>query len=204
MNLATNSAQHRRQSLGMTLPEMLIAMAIFSILILGILVIHIGGQRMSLFARSKLGASDEARDAISKMISEIRSAGVVRVGNGSQNSFTPIASDTPQRGNALQVYPVKGSTNTYVRYFWDSADQRLKRSVNGSAAVLVVANSITNQMVFTAENFNGTVQSNNFNNRVIGLTLQFFQLQSPDVPVGPGCLYDFYQLRTKITRRALE
>jgi hypothetical protein len=59
-------------------------------------------------------------------------------------------------------------------------------------------------MVFTAEDYAGNVQLNNFNNRVIGVTLQFFQLQTPTVPIGPGCLYDFYQLRTKITRRALE
>jgi hypothetical protein len=68
----------------------------------------------------------------------------------------------------------------------------------------VVANAITNSMVFTSEDFSGTVISNNLNNRVIGLSLQFYQLQYPKVTIGPGSYYDFYQLRTKITRRALE
>jgi hypothetical protein len=70
--------------------------------------------------------------------------------------------------------------------------------------VMVVANAITNSMVFTSEDYTGTVLTNNLNNRVIGMTLQFYQLEYPTVPIGPGAFYDFYQLRTKITRRALE
>jgi hypothetical protein len=80
----------------------------------------------------------------------------------------------------------------------------LKRTTNGSTAVSIVANSITNQLVFTAENFKGQVLTDNENNRVIGLTLQFYQIAYPIVQIGPGSYYDFYQLRTKITRRALE
>jgi hypothetical protein len=34
--------------------------------------------------------------------------------------------------------------------------------------------------------------------------MEFFQLQHPTVPIGPGSIYDFYQFRTKITRRSLE
>jgi hypothetical protein len=188
----------------MTISELMVAMAIFLVIVAGIVIIHMSGLRMNLLARSKLGASDEARAAVSKMVNEIRGAGVVRIGSGTTTDFTEVAADAAQRGNAIQVYPIKGVTTNYTRYFWDLSDQRLKRSVNGAAAVLVVANSITNNMVFTSEDFSGNVLSNNLNNRVIGVTLQFFQLQTPDVPIGPGCLYDFYQLRTKITRRALE
>ena len=67
-----------------------------------------------------------------------------------------------------------------------------------------MASAISNQVVFTAENHLGQVLTNNNNNRVIGLTLQFYQLQYPTINIGPGGLYDFYQLRTRITRRALE
>jgi hypothetical protein len=151
-----------------------------------------------------MGASDEARVAISRMVSEIRGAGLVRIGSGTAGSFTEVSPTAIQRGNAIEVLPSKTATNVFIRYFWDHADRRLKRSENGTNVVLVVANSITNSMVFTAEDFGGNVLTNNLNNRVIGVTLQFYQLQSPNIPVGPGCLYDFYQLRTRITRRALE
>lgn len=189
---------------GFTLPEIMVATAVFSLVAGGVMYISLAGLRMNQLARSKMGASDEARAAIGKMVSEIRGAGVVRIGNGSLTSFTEIPHGTLQSGNAIQIFPTKGTTNQYVRYFWDLADKRLKRTENGAPAVLVVANSITNQMVFTSEDFAGNVLTNNFNNRVIGVTLQFYQLQYPTVAIGPGGLYDFYQLRTKITRRALE
>ena len=59
-------------------------------------------------------------------------------------------------------------------------------------------------MVFSSEDYTGAVLRSNINNRVISLTLQFYQLQYPTVSIGPGQLYDFYQLRTKITPRAFE
>ncbi len=81
---------------------------------------------------------------------------------------------------------------------------KLKRIPSGVASATVIASAISNQVVFTAEDFSGTILTNNANNRVIGLALQFFQLEYPTVSIGPGSLYDFYQLRTKITRRTLE
>lgn len=188
----------------MTLPEIMVATAVFSLVAGGVMYISLAGLRMNQLARSKMGASDEARAAVGKMVSEIRGAGVVRIGNGSLTGFTEIPHGSAQSGNAIQIYATKGVTNQYVRYFWDLADRRLKRTENGAPAVLVVANSISNQMVFTSEDFAGNVLTNNFNNRVIGVSLQFYQLQYPTVAIGPGGLYDFYQLRTKITRRALE
>ena len=110
--------------------------------------------------------------------------------------------DTLQRGSAIQVYPTT-DTNTFVRYFRD-ADQKLKRIPSGTASPTVIVSAISNEVVFTSEDFKGTILTNNENNRVIGLALQFYQLEYPSVSIGPGNLYDFYQLRTKITRRTLE
>ena len=79
----------------------------------------------------------------------------------------------------------------------------MARTTNGQTFVFIVANSISNQLVFTSEDYSGTVLTNNENNRVIAVTLQFFQLQYPTIRIGPGSIYDFYQLRTKITRRTV-
>ena len=187
-----------------TLPEVLVSAAVFALMITGVLSVHIFGLKLNDLVRAKMGASDEARTAISKMVGEIRSAGVVQIGNGSKTAFTQIANGAGQQGNAIQIYPLKTNTSNFIRYYWDSADKRLKRSVNGGTGVTVVANAITNSMVFTSEDFSGTVISNNINNRVIGLSLEFYQLQYPKVSIGPGSYYDYYKLRTKITRRALE
>ena len=168
----------------------------------GVLAAHAFGLKLFEMSKTKLGASDDARAAVGSMVSEIRQAKLIRIGGGDASSFTEVAVDTPQRGSAIQIYPTT-DTNTFVRYYRDS-DQKLKRIATGETNALVIANAISNVVVFTSEDFTGTVLTNNENNRVIGLALQFYQLEYPAVSVGPGNLYDYYQLRTKITRRALE
>jgi type II secretory pathway pseudopilin PulG len=192
-----------RALLAFTLNELMITLSIIMVVLTGILYAHLTGVRMFQITRAKLGASDEARSAINLLIDEIRTAKLVKIGSGSLSTFTEVGVDTTQNGSAVQVYKTT-DTNKFVRYFWDSSDRRLKRTTNGSSAVSIVANSVTNQLIFTAENYLGQPLTNNQNNRVIALTLQFYQIQYPVVKIGPGEYYDFYQLRTKITRRALE
>jgi hypothetical protein len=63
---------------------------------------------------------------------------------------------------------------------------------------------ITNQNIFTLETFNGQVLTNYNNKRVIGVTLQFCKLYFPSATIGPGSLFDFYQVRVRIARRTIE
>lgn len=188
---------------GFTLNEIMVTMAILLMVLAGMLSAHLFGMRMLEITKAKLGANDEARRAIGWLIEEVRTAKIVKIGKGDLGSFAEVETGTKQKGNALQIYPT-ADTNTFIRYFWDAADNRLKRTTDGAASVAIVASSITNQNVFTAEDHLGNLLENNQNNRVIGLTLQFYQIQYPIVPIGAGQFYDFYQLRTKITRRALE
>jgi hypothetical protein len=61
----------------------------------------------------------------------------------------------------------------------------------------VVANFVTNLIPFRAENYLGQVLTNNQNNRVIRMNLEFYQWEFPEE-------YDYYGLQTKVTRRAIE
>jgi prepilin-type N-terminal cleavage/methylation domain-containing protein len=188
---------------GFTLTELMVTMSILLMVLAGALTAHLFGAHLFQLTKSKLGANQEARQAISMLIEEIRTGKLVKIGDGDLSRFTEVSPNSAQIGSAIQVYPTT-DTNSFIRYFWDGTDKQLKRTTNGATAVSIVANSITNQLVFTAEDFRGTILTNNQNNRVIGLTLQFYQIQYPIVMIGPGQYYDFYQLRTKITRRALE
>ena len=181
----------------------MIALTILTMVLSGVLSCHLFGVRMLEITKAKLGASDEARKAVGLMSSEIRSAKWIRIGDGGASSFTEITDGTLQKGSAIQIH---GSTNTnyFVRYYWDSLDNRLKRRDQDGNDYTVVANFITNSLVFTSEDHMGTTLTNNQNNRVIGLLLQFYQIQYPIIPIGPGNYYDYYQLRTRITRRTLE
>jgi hypothetical protein len=154
------------------------------------------------FTKPKLGASDEARQAISLLTEEIRGARMIRIGTGSLNSFTEANAFTQQVGSAIQVYPTT-NYNSFIRYFWDSNTKKLMRTTNGMTATYVVANSVSNEMVFRVEDHLGNVETNNLDNRVIAMELRFYQIQYPIMLVGPGQYYDFYQLRAKITRRTL-
>jgi hypothetical protein len=178
-------------------------MGVTMLVMAGVLSSHMFGLRLFELTKAKLGASDEARAAVSKMIDEVRGAKILRIGQGNLGSFTEVPVNTVQSGSAIQIHPTT-NLNDFVRYFWDAADNKLKRTTNGATSVSVVAHAISNQLVFTAEDYRGVILTNNENNRVIGLTLQFYQLQYPSVSIGPGNYYDFYQLRTKITRRTLE
>lgn len=186
---------------GFTIPEIMITMTIVLLVMAVVVTCHLLGLRMFEMTKAKLGASDDARRAISSMISEIRSAKIVRVGAGNLSDFKEIGLDTPKIGSALQVYP-STDTNAWIRYYWDSADQKLKRATNGMTVPTVVASSVSNQMVFTAEDHTGKPLTNNAQDYVIGLNLQFYQLQYPSVAIGPGNYYDYYQLQTRITPRA--
>ena len=186
-----------------TLTEVMVASAIFSIVVLGTISANLFGMRMYQVTKAKLGASEEAREAVSRLVNEIRSAKIVRVGHGDYSGFTNVAPGEAQMGNALQIHP---STNTasYIRYFWDPDDQRFKRTTDSGGDSIVIASHIRNDLLFRAEDHRGTVLTNNQNNRVINLKLEFFQIQYPIVNVGPGGLFDYYKLETRVTRRALE
>ncbi|HWN93669.1 MAG TPA: prepilin-type N-terminal cleavage/methylation domain-containing protein [Methylomirabilota bacterium] len=183
-----------------SLVEMLVSMTVVLLVLAGVLGTYLYGLRTVEFVKPKLGASDEARRAISLLLHEVRSAHLLRIGSGSLSTFTEVPPNTPQTGSAIQIHP-STNLNDFVRYFWDANERKLKRTTDGTTAVQIVANSVSNQMVFSAEDFAGRTLTNNYNNRVIGLTLQFYQIQFPMTAVGPGNFYDFYQIRTKITRR---
>ena len=191
-----------RRSAAFTLVEVLITMVTMVMVVGAAMSAYIYGLRTVQFVKPKLGASDEARQAVSLLTEEIRGARSIKVGSGNIGSFSEVAPFAAQVGSAIQLYPTT-NTSSYIRYFWDSTDSKLKRTTNGMTSTYVVANSISNQMVFRAEDFAGNLLSNNFNNRVIAMELNFFQIQYPITPVGPGNYYDFYRLRSKITRRTL-
>jgi prepilin-type N-terminal cleavage/methylation domain-containing protein len=197
------TGRHRQRRGGFTLPELLVTCAVFSLALTGALYGHLFGLKMASIVRSKVAASDQARIACGRLMADIRSAKIVRIGEGSLSGFTPCPDGSAQQGNAIQIQP---STNTaqFIRYFLDSADRKLKRTTNGTATTDVVAEYITNNVVFTSEDFRGTNLTASQNNRVIGLRMQFYQIQYPVTLIGPSNYYDFYQLQTKITRRTLE
>jgi hypothetical protein len=128
---------------------------------------------------------------------EVRSAAKIMVGSGSSSSFTEVGVNTNQIGSAIQIYP-DSDTNVFIRYFW-SSNQTVKRLVSkyNTNTVSTMATKVTNSFIFQAEDYQGTPLTNNQNNRVIAMTLNFYQPEYPGGTKGS----DFYHLHTKVTRR---
>ena len=73
--------------------------------------------------------------------------------------------------------------------------------------IVTLAGYITNTIVFDAEDFQGNIVVNNpKNNQVYKMELDFYQWEYPIAFIGGIGLnaYDFYRLRTRICRRAID
>lgn len=181
-----------------TLVEMLISVAVFSLVVLALVYSHLFGLRQNELVTSKLGASDQSRGSFDKLALDVRSAKLWNVGNGDASSFTPIPNGSPQQGNALQLH-LTTDTSTYIRYFFDTQNRELRRIHSSDTQSTLVAQHLTNTMYFRAEDYRGNVQTDLNHKGVINVMLQFYQYQYPVTRVGPGNYYDFYKMEFKVT-----
>jgi hypothetical protein len=165
-------------------------------------------MRVYTLAATKLVATGSARQAMNDIRDEIRDANTVYIGNCSSD-WTTYADITngSQQGNAVEIYPTTNST-PYLICYLDSttSTNRLMLYSSSTATVQELASYITNLVVFDAEDLYGNVLTNNQNNRVIRMTLQFSQWEYPIAHIGGTNYnsYDYYQLRMRATRRAIE
>jgi prepilin-type N-terminal cleavage/methylation domain-containing protein len=189
---------------GFTLPELMVTMAIFSFVVVGVLAIHIFGLRLYKMVDVKLQATEDSRRALGKLVTDIHAAGKIKVGSGNSSSFTEAAFNTAQQGNALQIYPNKTNNTWFVRYYLDASNNQLMRVDSSGGTPTFVSGWVTNSQIFTSEDFSGNVLSNNLNNRVIGIDMEFYKLDNPFISFSHGSYYDYYRLQTRVTRRALE
>lgn len=194
-------ARNRRREVAFTLAELMISMSLLSLVIIGALYAHLFGLRVFNICATRLSASQSSRSALSRLCEDIRSGRLLYVGNGSSSGFTNIPLNRPRSGNALQVFP-STTTNSYFVYFMDPGAQALKRFDSASGSVQLVSPFITNQVVFTAEDYAGNTLTNDQNNRIIKLDLEFYQWEFPVAQV--GAYYDSYHLQTRIARRSIQ
>ena len=182
---------------GFTLPEILIAMAVFLLMLAGIIAANLFGMTMFQITETKLNMTTWSRETVETMATEIHSCNSVSVGNITNGVFEGLLNGETQQGTALCLYPTNNTTN-YVVYFVNPPDQTFRRTTDKAGSAEILADSVTNTIAFTAQDFYGTVLTNNLNNRVIHLTLEFYQ------PARYLLGADSYKLETSMTRRSLQ
>ena len=183
---------------GFSIIEIQFAVAILILIIGAAASIQFFGLRMFTATRMTLESTDEARSFIGGVRDEIRSCTTVQVGKGDYQTFAEIPDDTPQVGNALQIFP-KTNANIYTIYFHDT-DNTLKRWSTDTRRLTTICEHVTNRLVFAAQDYRGVVLTNNENNRVIEITLKFLQEHTKNA-AQKGGLHNYYQAQTKVTRR---
>ena len=201
-NQLTSGRTHRRTR-AFTLPELMVTMAVFTILMAGLLAAHMMGMRMRRASETKLSSTASARRALNNIRDEVRTAKLLSVGSGAQSTFTQVPNLSQQVGNSLQIYATT-NTNNFVRYYLDPSEQALMRVTSSNTTPQTVAENITNQVVFSAEDFNGNILTNGQNNRVIRMVLEFYQKEYALAKTTNGGMYDYYRVQTRITRRTIE
>ena len=185
-----------KPSQGFTLPEILIAMTVFVLVVVGIVSANLFGLKMFQITKAKLKAVEWSRRTFGQITEEVHICDTVYVGNMTNGVFAALLDGEMQQGSSLLIYP---GTNTasYIVYYFNSSDQTFRRTTDQSGTAVILAESVTNGMMFSAQEFSGNVLTNSVNNRVIHLKLEFSQPES--FLQGP----DYYKLETSMTRRAL-
>jgi prepilin-type N-terminal cleavage/methylation domain-containing protein len=203
------------RSRGFTLVEMIMVVGIFLFTFVGVMLgVQVFGLRIYTLEATKLVATQGARTALNAIRDQIREAKNCYVGNCASeatNAFTLIAVTNIQQGNALIVYPTT-NTSAYVVYYLDTSGSIYGlNQFNVTNGQIVYTNQlalyITNLVIFDAESWQTGIATNytSLDNReIIHVTLQFSQWQYPIAFVGGHDFnaYDYYQLRTRVFRRA--
>jgi type II secretory pathway pseudopilin PulG len=208
---------------GFTLAELVITAGVFLFIFTGVMIaVQIFGLRVNTLAATKLVATAGGRKALNQIRDQIREGKMVYVGNCTApqcSSFQLITNTLPQQGNALIIYPT--TNGNYYSIFYLDTSTGTNRLVQFNATntlapagtnwITTYTNTltkyITNTIVFDARSWQNTIVSNYavLDNRVlIEVTMQFSQWEYPIAFVGGVGLnaYDYYQLRTRVFRRA--
>jgi hypothetical protein len=146
---------------------------------------------------TKLNATGDARKTIGKMANEIRTCKTSWVGNVRNGVFEGLLDGETQQGTSLMICPTTNLAN-FIIYFVNPTDKTFRRTTSAPGTATVLAQSITNTVVFRAQDYQGKVLTNNQNNHVVHVNLEFYQ---PKLRLQ---LADYYKLETSVTRRALE
>ncbi len=173
-----------------TIPELLIALSIFSFIVLGLASITAFGMRQDLLTRSKLGMNNQSRKGINQLLNDIRMARDIQIGSGNSTSFVEVVSGTAQEGKAIQVLLTT-----------------LRRKAANATGTTLVASFLTNRVLFQAQDYTGSnvlmVSPDALNyNYVVGVNLEFYQFLNPYTIVGTNSYYNYYRLNFKATRHA--
>jgi prepilin-type N-terminal cleavage/methylation domain-containing protein len=204
---------HSVRAPGFTLPEMMVSVLVFSMMILAVVGVWLFCLRWDQLVCSKVGASDLSRMSFDQLTSDIRAAKWWKIGsatnNGTTVNFTQCTNQMNQFGNAIKL-SASGDTNSpaYAIYYFDTNACKLCYWSNGAPLVYMLAQYLTNSgalgngltntsMSFQAQQFNGNLAQDWQFKYMIVATMEFMQYQYPLTMVGSNYYYNYYRIQLK-------
>ena len=185
----------RSGEMAFTLPELMVSMTIFLLLLGGMMSANLFGLRMFQIEQTKLIASSAARRIVGGLTDEIHSCETFQIGTVSNGTFTGLPLNAPKTGPALIVYPNTNSGN-FIVYYVNTADRTFRRATSVSGSTRILAQSVTNATgLFRAQDYLGNLLTNIQDNTVLHLKLEFYQATRFGVPP------DYYKLESSAIRR---
>ncbi|HAO79868.1 MAG TPA: hypothetical protein DCQ92_13015 [Verrucomicrobia subdivision 3 bacterium] len=216
--LKIQAGRWRRNRSAFTLVEIMISAGVYLVIFVGVMVaIQVFALRVYTLAATKLTATQSSRKALNQIRDDIRQGKLIQVGKSDNSgSFTAVAGTNGAVGNAIQIFGTTNLGAPYSIYYLQTNTVGSVSSNNLMATIVTSISSstyklstyITNLDIFAAEDCYGNTISNVMkNNQVFTVKLQFYQWEYPISYIstnGGANAYDYYQLRTKVCRRALD
>src|SRR5262245_48265713 len=119
-----------------TLPEVLVAISVFILLIGGIVSANLFGLSMFRIAANTLDVTDHARRMMGKMVNEVQSCKSTLIGIIRNGVFEAVLDGEVQQGTGLLIYPGV-STNNFIIYFLNPADKTFRRTTSAPGSAIV-------------------------------------------------------------------
>jgi type II secretory pathway pseudopilin PulG len=190
-----SSLCHPSRLQAFTITELLVAVTILAFVVTGVVSANLFGLKMFRTSQNKLLASAGARRALGKITDEIRNANSLYVGNVSNGTFYALPDNVPQTGGAMLIYPSTNQTQ-FIFYYLNPPDNTFRRSTSPSNKTTILAHSVTNTIVFSAQDCLGNLLTNSSQmNRTFHLDLEFYH------PKYFGVVADSFKLEASVTRR---
>lgn len=209
----------RGRHAGFTLPEMMVTLAIFSMVVIGVVSVNMFGLRMVELTEPKMLADAQARRLLARFAQDVREADAVFVLQGetitNQGSSLRLEQWSYVQNDANGEMTIV--TNLIITYEFESALMELMRyetDNGGDGRVESMAEGVNNppdHPVFRRESSGWAVSSREdpdlvddplHSPAIIALHLIFSRLYPTDYPVGPEHYYRDYQLRSKVAFRS--
>jgi len=182
-----------------TLTEMMVTVAIFSMVVIAMVLLQIFGLKMGSLTSSKLKSTADGLKVLDQIRNQILGASeAVLIGNvnASNNTFTAIANGQPAIGNAVLVS--NSSANLVVFYLNTATGTFYECASTNNNQPMTLAHAVINSQPFRAEDcFGNTLQMGSSTHYSIKTTLQFSNL----VYAIPTPVYDTYLLQSRATPR---